>query len=53
MLEERELGKESWPKLFLEVAHSLNTIPNSGTGVTPYKIMCGVDPRRSPLLDHR
>ncbi|KAI6656039.1 Retrovirus-related Pol polyprotein [Oopsacas minuta] len=51
MLAEKKLQKESWPKVLQEVDYSLNTIPSASTGLTPYKIMFSVDPKRFLTLD--
>ena len=51
MLAEKKLQKESWSKILQEVAYSLNTMPSASTGLTPFKIMFGVDPNRFPTLD--
>ena len=45
ILAERELAKESWPKILQHVAYSLNTMPNTGTKFTPFKLMLGVEPK--------
>ena len=51
MLAEKKLEKESWHQILQEVAYSLNTMPNAGTEITPFKIMYGENPKRFPFLD--
>ena len=51
MLAEKKLQKEYCSKILQEVAYSLNTMPSASTGLTPFKLMFGVDPKRFPTHD--
>ena len=51
ILSQRELTKECWPEVLQEVAYTINTLPNSGTKLTPFHIMHGTEPTPNPRLD--
>ena len=48
IISDRELEKDCWPIILQEVAHSLNTLPNSSTRLTAFHIMHGVEPISNP-----
>ena len=50
ILPQREFTKECWPEVLQEVAYTINTLPNSGTKLTPFHIMHGAEPTPNPRL---
>ena len=52
-ISQREITKESWPEVLQVVAYTINTLPNSGTDLTPFNFMHGTEPIPSPRRNIR